>query len=74
MRWPTSSFLRSSPPDTRALIDGRADPFGDALVARYRDTTLARSGWRQTLAEWRIGAVLVAKDGPLATALRDDPA
>ena len=30
--------------------------------------------WRDTLDEWRIGLVLVDRDGPLATALRDDPA
>ena len=41
---------------------------------RYRETALARPGWRDTLDEWQIGLVLVERDGPLAAALRDDPA
>ncbi|HEY8602225.1 MAG TPA: hypothetical protein VIL85_27615 [Thermomicrobiales bacterium] len=61
-------------PQRRVFIDGRADPFGDALVTRYRETVLARPGWRDTLDTWQIGLVLVERDGPLATALRDDPA
>jgi hypothetical protein len=60
-------------PERRVFIDGRADPFGDELVTRYRDTILARPGWQQNLDEWRIELVLVDKDGPLAKALRDDP-
>lgn len=61
-------------PQRRVFIDGRADPFGDALVTRYRETVLARPGWRDTLDSWQIGLVLVERDGPLAAALRDDPA
>ncbi len=61
-------------PHRRVFIDGRADPFGDALVTRYRETMLARPGWRDTLDTWQIGLVLIDRDGPLATALRDDPA
>ena len=61
-------------PQRRVFIDGRADPFGDALVTRYRETVLARPGWRDTLDSWQIGLVLVDRDGPLAIALRDDPA
>jgi hypothetical protein len=61
-------------PQRRVFIDGRADPFGDALVTRYRETVLARPGWRDTLDTWQIGLVLVERDGPLALALRDDPA
>jgi hypothetical protein len=60
-------------PERRVFIDGRADPFGDTLVTRYRDAVLARPGWQQFLDEWQIDLVLVDKDGPLATALRDDP-
>lgn len=61
-------------PERRVFIDGRADPFGDTLFMRYRETALARPGWRDTLDEWQIGLVLVERDGPLAAALRDDPA
>jgi hypothetical protein len=61
-------------PQRRVFIDGRADPFSNALVTRYRETVLARPGWRDTLDTWQIGLVLIDRDGPLATALRDDPA
>jgi hypothetical protein len=44
------------------------------LMARYRDTALARPGWQRSLDEWRIDLVLVDRDGPLATALGEDPA
>ncbi len=58
-------------PERRVFIDGRADPFGDALVTRYRDTLLARPGWAQNLDAWQIDLILVDKEGPLALALRD---
>ncbi len=61
-------------PERRVFIDGRADPFGDALMTRYRDTILARPGWQRLLDEWQITLVLIDKAGPLAHALRDDPA
>lgn len=61
-------------PERRVFIDGRADPFGDTLMTRYRDAVGARPGWRQFLDEWQIALVLVDRDGPLATALRADPA
>lgn len=60
-------------PERRVFIDGRADPFGDALIAQYRDTALARPGWQQRLDAWQIDLILVDKEGPLATALRDAP-
>ncbi len=54
--------------------DGRADVHGDALVTRHRDAERLAPDWRDTLDEWQIGIVLVARDSPLAVALRDDPA
>lgn len=61
-------------PARRVFIDGRADVHGDALVTSARATERLAPGWRETLDAWDIRIVLVAKDGPLATALRDDPA
>lgn len=60
-------------PARRVFIDGRADVYGDALVTRARATERLAPGWRATLDEWEIRLVLVERDGPLATALRDDP-
>lgn len=59
-------------PRQRVFIDGRADPYGDALVIRFRNVTLLRPHWRQTLDEYDVRLVLVAKESPLAVALRDD--
>lgn len=61
-------------PERRVFIDGRADVHGDALVTQARNTERLAPGWRDTLDQWDIQLVLVAKDGALATALRDDPA
>ena len=60
-------------PDRLVSIDGRADVHGDALVTRCRVTERLMPGWRDTLDTWQIGLVLVERDGPLTTALRDDP-
>jgi len=60
-------------PARRVFIDGRADVHGDALVTRARATERLAPDWRDSLAGWDIRLVLVEKDGPLATALRDDP-
>lgn len=60
-------------PARQVFIDGRADVHGDALVTRARATERLAPDWRDALAGWDIRLVLVEKDGPLATALRDDP-
>ena len=60
-------------PARRVFIDGRADVHGDALVTRARATERLAPDWRASLAGWDIQLVLVERDGPLATALRDDP-
>lgn len=60
-------------PTRLVFIDGRADVHGDALIARARATERLAPDWREALAGWDIQLVLVDKDGPLATALRDDP-
>lgn len=61
-------------PDRLVSIDGRADVHGDALVTQHRAAERLMPGWRDTLDTWQIGLVLIDRDGPLATALRDDPA
>lgn len=61
-------------PDPRVFIDGRADPFGDDLVVRFRETTQLRPGWRRTLDDYAVDLVLMEKESPLAAALAGDPA
>ncbi|MFN8542112.1 MAG: hypothetical protein U0232_32135 [Thermomicrobiales bacterium] len=61
-------------PERRVFIDGRADVHGDALVTSARATERLAPEWRANLDRWDIRLVLVEKDSPLATALRDDPA
>ncbi len=60
-------------PARLVFIDGRADVHGDALVTSARATERLAPTWRESLTAWNIQLVLVEKDGPLATALRDDP-
>ncbi|MGN6674742.1 MAG: hypothetical protein ACTHMA_15685 [Thermomicrobiales bacterium] len=61
-------------PQERVFIDGRADPYGDALLARYRDAVQAHPGWRQTLDDYQIHLALLDVNSPLAAALAADPA
>ena len=59
-------------PRQRVFIDGRADPYGDDLIQRYRLASHAGPGWRQTLRDYDIRLVLIDKNSPLAVALHDD--
>lgn len=61
-------------PDRLVSIDGRADVHGDSTVTQHRAVERLMPGWRDTLDTWQIGLVLVDRNGPLATALGDDPA
>lgn len=60
-------------PQARVFIDGRADPYGDALLERARSIEALRPGWRQALDDYEVRLVLVQKNSPLAGALAGDP-
>jgi hypothetical protein len=58
-------------PDTPVFIDGRADPYGDDLIAAYRRTITARPDWEETLDQYGVHSVLIATDSALASVLRE---
>ena len=60
-------------PRPNVFIDGREEMYGDALFGTYIATMAARAGWEQTLAAWRVDAVIVKPHSPLARALAGDP-
>jgi hypothetical protein len=57
-------------PSTRVFIDGRADLYGQQLLDQFANTYQFEGDWQQPLERWRIGAVLVPRDSPLAVGLR----
>ncbi len=48
------------------FIDGRADPYGDALITAYRNAISAQPGWEQTLDSSGVHTALLAANSPLA--------
>jgi hypothetical protein len=56
-------------PQTRVFIDGRADPYGDDLIAAYHTAITARPGWQQILDEYAVRTALISPDSALASAL-----
>lgn len=59
-------------PERRVFVDGRADVYGDALFEKYLGAVGGGRGWRATLAEYDVRAVMVKPDAPLASLLADD--
>ncbi|MGB1285991.1 MAG: hypothetical protein ACPG7F_05620 [Aggregatilineales bacterium] len=64
-------YIMFAAPDYPVFIDGRTDLYGDFL-STYIRTSSAASGWRDTLAEYDIGIVLIETKASLAVALRDE--
>jgi hypothetical protein len=60
-------------PRHRVFVDGRADVYGDALVAAAREVERLGPDWSRVLNQYDVQLVLVGKESPLAVALRDDP-
>ena len=61
-------------PEVEVFIDGRADPYGDELIAAYRSTILAQQGWEQVLDRYGVRTALIGTRSSLASVLRLDPA
>lgn len=59
-------------PERQVFIDGRADVYGDAFIEKYMAVQRLRPNWREVLDEHDVRLALVAKDGPLASALSID--
>lgn len=57
-------------PGTPVFIDGRADPYGDALIATYRQAASAQEGWEAILDAHHVQTALISAAGPLALAMR----
>jgi hypothetical protein len=60
-------------PQYRVFVDGRADLYGDDLLHQFEAAVLLRSGWRDILDSWKVGAILVPPSSALAQALLVDP-
>ena len=60
-------------PATRVFIDGRADLYGDHLMAQRAASYYLRDDWQQPLSEWKIRTVIVPADAALATGLHSAP-
>ena len=58
-------------PETLVFIDGRADPFGDALIQDYSQILTARPGWQDLLDEYRVRTALVSAASALAAAMSE---
>jgi hypothetical protein len=60
-------------PEYRVFIDGRADLYGDDLLQQFQTAVQFRTGWREVLDRWGVGAVLLPRRAALAQALVLDP-
>jgi hypothetical protein len=60
-------------PQWPVFIDGRADVYGDALMDEYVKVSRLQEGWEEVLCRQGVRYALLAKDEPLAVALRDIP-
>ena len=60
-------------PEYRVFIDGRSDFYGDALLEDYSSVAAITPRWREVLQKYRVGAVLIEKDSPLAVLLASQP-
>lgn len=59
-------------PDYRVYIDGRADVFGDKLVAEFIQVNDAKPRWRELLQQYGTQTVLVKRDSAIASLLGED--
>jgi hypothetical protein len=56
-------------PDTPVFIDGRADPYGDALMMSYRQIITAQPDWKEHLDKHQVHTALILADSPLASVM-----
>jgi len=59
-------------PDYRVHIDGRADVFGEKLVAEFIQVNDGKPGWRELLQQYGAQTVLVKSDSAIASLLAED--
>ena len=55
----------------QVFADGRAEVYGDRVLEQYITVQNLRPGWRSVLADYRVDAVLVETDSPLAVLLSE---
>ena len=59
-------------PTVKVGIDGRSDFYGGQIMGDYATIYHARPGWQALLIQYRVEAVLVPGNSPLAIALRGE--
>ena len=59
-------------PDYRVHIDGRADVFGEKLVAEFIQVNDGKPGWRELFQQYGTQTVLVKGDSAIASVLAED--
>ena len=67
-------YLIANLPERPIFIDTRVDFYGRDFLEEYITVTRLRPGWRDILARYDIGLILMPPDSPLIGVLRDDPA
>lgn len=65
----TGSCLLAQDPGRRVFIDTRFDFYGAPFTRQTMAALNLAPGWRRTLDAWRIDAVVLQRDAPLAQAL-----
>jgi hypothetical protein len=66
-------FIWKLYPEYRVFMDGRADVYGDALMTDFGDTYYLTGDWKKSLRAWDIRTLVLPRDAPLITALRNTP-
>jgi hypothetical protein len=61
-------------PDVKVFIDGRADPYGDELIAAYRRAISAHPDWDATLDAYDVQTALIPAASALASVLEESMA
>jgi hypothetical protein len=64
-------LIWANSPHTRVFIDGRADPYGEELIAAYRDIFSARPGWQEGLERYGVRTALLATGSALGAIMRE---
>ena len=67
------SFLLDAP-HARVFLDGRADPYPQAVWTDFGTIVRVKPAWRRTLRDRNVDVVLVARNAPLEAALSLVPA
>jgi hypothetical protein len=60
-------------PNVKIFLDGRADPFPIGVWDGFVTVSAFLPGWPEALDHFKVNAVLVGRDGPMAQALKGMP-